>query len=892
MPGAVDIATLGLEVKSTGLPEAVSGLGGVEQSAAKTEAATLKMSDAMTKALTAVSGMSTAAVKAASAESTNATSADQNAAATVKMAQAQEAAATAHKKNEESVQKASEVNMMLSNSYKTLIGWVEKLAVAFGLYKIADMIKDVVMMAARYDTLGVVVTTVGNNAGYTRAQMAGFQAELEKANISAIEARQSLARMGEGQVDFAHSVELANVAKNAAVIADTNSSEAFSRMITGIATGQSIILHHMGLMTNFETAYVRTANTLGKTTNELTETEKSTARVNEVLRAGAAIAGVYDAALDTTGKQINSLKRYVDNLKVAWGSVFQDSLLIATKALTAELKDTNSETQKLAQAEELKQWGRNMVMTFAAIGDGISFVTKSIHTVTGLAVASTMQLFSLVAGVWKAMKFDFSGAGESFKNINAYGAAWNKDRDKTWNDKSYQQSAADMYAERDARAASDKAAADAAEAQKIALAEKAKAEKAAAEEQELREKQFLSSIKDSISGIKSYTAALKDAGAEKLHFSEEQFADALKKEGVLITENRVKVDELLKPLITYNSTIQSVFAERDSIEREGLNKIADLYVKFRTTVLKNISTKDAQKDGVNILNEYKTVATEMIGVEQDRYKVLLEGERKYANEISTIMKAKKQELIDLQNFFRDANKVFHEKMATTLGGSYLLGSNAYLDPNLNAYDRRNANIEMLTTKEAAADAITDPKAKLSELKSVYEDWGKMTNAVIVDGATILTQEDAFKIALTERQRLEQKMTEAVQRQQAELESAYKASEDRLQKYKDRLEELDTTLRNMTTKIDLTLQVHGYEQITAIQQFLTQARNSPIIGMTPGQQVAPAQQSPSNPPAGGNVTLAGDINVNMPNVTNITPSTSNDIARNVLPSIQEYNFRML
>ena len=211
-------------------------------------------------------------------------------------------------------------------------------ASGLALLKLAELAKDAVLLSARYETLGVVMSVIGKNSGYVATQMTEFQAALQKTGISAVEARQGLALMGQAQIDFSNSEKLARIAQNAAVVGNINSSEAFNRMITGMATGQSIMLHHLGLMTNFEAAYINAAHAAGKTAADLTTTEKAAIRVNEVIRAGVGISGAYEAAMGTVGKQLTSLPRYFSDLMVAVGSMGQGTMFTAVSSLTDALK--------------------------------------------------------------------------------------------------------------------------------------------------------------------------------------------------------------------------------------------------------------------------------------------------------------------------------------------------------------------------------------------------------------------------------------------------------------------------------------------------------------------------------------------------------------------------
>ena len=229
-------------------------------------------------------------------------------------------------------------------------------AAAFAVDKIKGMIETVTMATARYDTLGVVMDTVGKNAGYTAAQMATFQTGLEKTGISMTSSREALTKMSQAQLDLTKSSQLARIAQDAAVIGNINSSEAFERMVNGIQEGSVLILRNIGLNVNFEASYQKLAATLHKTVDELTDNEKVTARMNAVLEKGSTIAGAYEAAMDTPMKQWLSMQRYVDNLEVSLGRVFQPAFGTAVKAMTEGLK---SFTASLDDSK-VKEWGDSL----------------------------------------------------------------------------------------------------------------------------------------------------------------------------------------------------------------------------------------------------------------------------------------------------------------------------------------------------------------------------------------------------------------------------------------------------------------------------------------------------------------------------------------------------
>lgn len=221
---------------------------------------------------------------------------------------------------------------------------------AFAGWKASELIKDTTMLAARVETLGVVMGAVGKNLGYTNSQMQGYAKGVAAMGITTEASRQSVIRMGQASLDLAESQNLARIAQNAAVIANTNSSDAFDKMILGMSTGQAIILHHMGLMVNFEKGYQNLAKSLGKSTEALTEEEKAQARLLEVKRSAVNIDGAYAASMTTAGKAVQSLNRFTQELKLSMGEVFLPTLTAAVFAFTDGLKYVSAHVNDIKSA--------------------------------------------------------------------------------------------------------------------------------------------------------------------------------------------------------------------------------------------------------------------------------------------------------------------------------------------------------------------------------------------------------------------------------------------------------------------------------------------------------------------------------------------------------------
>ena len=243
--------------------------------------------------------------------------------------------------------------------------------------RLAEFAKEATLAAAQYNTMGVVMQQVGHNAGYSMAQLQQLEGKLRDTGISAMESRNNITRVILAHIDLADASKLARVAQDAAVIGNLNSSESFANLIHGVQSAQTDVLRSIGINADFEGSYARLAVQLGKSTAQLTETEKMQARVNEVLLRGKDIAGTYEAALGEAGKQLNSMKRYADDLKVALGQHFMGPFTQGVTATSDALKTLSQHAELLGRALEYSLVGVGMVAAAKAAG-GVQHYTQSI----------------------------------------------------------------------------------------------------------------------------------------------------------------------------------------------------------------------------------------------------------------------------------------------------------------------------------------------------------------------------------------------------------------------------------------------------------------------------------------------------------------------------------
>jgi hypothetical protein len=233
--------------------------------------------------------------------------------------------------------RAEQSTNSLTGAAKKLADVLKMVAGAAVAIKLYESIKEATLLASRYNELGIVMGVLARNSGIGSSQISQTEVALRKTGISAIQSRDAIAKLISANIDLSKATELARLAQDAAVIGGTNSSEAFERLIKGIQSAEKETLETMGLNVNFQKSYEDLAKSLKKSAKDLTTLEKTQAATNAVMEKAPAIAGTYEASLGNAGKQMRSMARYVEDLKVQLGQPFQnpfDELITnSTKAL-------------------------------------------------------------------------------------------------------------------------------------------------------------------------------------------------------------------------------------------------------------------------------------------------------------------------------------------------------------------------------------------------------------------------------------------------------------------------------------------------------------------------------------------------------------------------------
>lgn len=246
------------------------------------------------------------------------------------------------KEFQSSAAKDEQIVANMSGSFAGLTGILTKVAAAFGAFKLVDFLKEATLTAARTEVLGTVLEQVGKQSGYSAPFLNQLTESVKALGITTQEARQSLIRLMQSQIELSYAARLARVAQDLAVISGQNSSEAFGTLIESIAALRPILLRQFGIVKDLTEIYDAYGKSLGKAADDLTQVEKKQAFINVILEEGAKVAGTYEAAMGDVGKQLTSMPRYFEELQNAVGKFLTPALGDAVHILTSIMSDARA----------------------------------------------------------------------------------------------------------------------------------------------------------------------------------------------------------------------------------------------------------------------------------------------------------------------------------------------------------------------------------------------------------------------------------------------------------------------------------------------------------------------------------------------------------------------
>jgi hypothetical protein len=217
------------------------------------------------------------------------------------------------------------------------------------------------LTAARTETMGVAMEAVARATGTSMETILEQEEALKKQGITTQEARNTLTKFMQSQLDVADASKVARVAQDLAVISGENSSQTTNRLTQAIASMNPELLRQVGIVKNMNDVFSDYGDKIGKDAIDLTTLEKKQAMVNLIFEEGEKVAGTYEMAMETVGKKLGSLDRHIEEAINSFGQGFLPIMAVAIEKLTELLVWFNN------LSPEVKGFATKVVIAAAAL---------------------------------------------------------------------------------------------------------------------------------------------------------------------------------------------------------------------------------------------------------------------------------------------------------------------------------------------------------------------------------------------------------------------------------------------------------------------------------------------------------------------------------------------
>ena len=254
--------------------------------------------------------------------------------------------------------------MTLSNAAKAAAAAAAAFVAVQLARKLVDLGKEIVLSASRLQELELALGAIARANGITAEETENAVNALRDNNIAHKEALQIAAKFIQSELSLADAVKISTAAKDLAIIAGMDSSDATNTLTDAIVANEVMLLRQFGIVTTVDKVLEQYGETIGKTSQELTEAERKQAFLNVVLESAENVTGAYDTAMGSASKQLRSMSgRIIPDLIAQLGLTldtnsvlntivmnFNELLLDATTWLK-EVTDASSDTHK-----QFNQW--------------------------------------------------------------------------------------------------------------------------------------------------------------------------------------------------------------------------------------------------------------------------------------------------------------------------------------------------------------------------------------------------------------------------------------------------------------------------------------------------------------------------------------------------------
>lgn len=251
------------------------------------------------------------------------------------------------------------------------------------------------MSAARIEELGFALHAIAKANDISTEAANESVKSLRGMNIAHAKAIQITSLFIQSQLELTDATKLANAAKDLAVIAGLDSSEATETLTRAIVMQRPMLLKQFGIVKGLDQIYKDYSETTGAVASELTELEKRQAFLNAILGAGEKVMGTYDAAMGSVSKRFRSLTgRIIPDFVAQIGKAFDPALKVVIDDITSSIKEMS---KWMGENEStINSWGKTFENAATKVLKSIKFIIRHKEIIVGVLVAIGVAVGALV----------------------------------------------------------------------------------------------------------------------------------------------------------------------------------------------------------------------------------------------------------------------------------------------------------------------------------------------------------------------------------------------------------------------------------------------------------------------------------------------------------------
>ncbi len=254
------------------------------------------------------------------------------------------------------------------------------------------------MSAARIEELGFALHAIAKANGVAQEAADKTVASLRGMNIAHKQALQVTALFIQSQLKLADATKIATAAKDLAVVAGMDSSEATQLLTQAIVMQRPMLLRQFGIVKGLDQIYGEYADKNKLVATSLTEAQKKQAFLNAVLEQGKRTAGAYDAAMHSVSKRFRSLTgRIIPDFIAQVGEAFKPALTVVINSITNSIEKMSKwiDQNKDAIADWGKKIGYATKVAVDAFGKLVKFLINNKEIVEAVLIVMAGSVVAL-----------------------------------------------------------------------------------------------------------------------------------------------------------------------------------------------------------------------------------------------------------------------------------------------------------------------------------------------------------------------------------------------------------------------------------------------------------------------------------------------------------------